>query len=1203
MAGISGYSAKAHPLEVVIKFVEQLKQSPSALRVYNYNCDVKKLAQGAKWMAVFQNSCRVWHGALRQGTGDAGTPSTVTIPLPEKPVSQQDCEDTPRNNDTMTTPEAACPEAAPQVKGQAYSMLTPTLDVTALSDAVLLQELARRGIGVVPTNSCPTKSQDPGQSVLAANVCQSHSGADVPKHRPNWNSNVSCIGKDPDRDARDGGRTHFNDHPQPQAVPCGPDWASRHASRRSSEAANIAKELVLSADANLKMPAIPSISLPEGNSSLSPNFELSPTSDRASRSLSLESPEGNADIRLADADICLADAVRQKTESVTGCLVSERATLAATDALSDSNAPPVSARVVSGRQHALVRHGSVLSELPQPARASMQGAPVSLQPQPPIMDNLSLQPQSIKTSLTVGKEPSDVELLDDDVLGGFAGRARPPIPSARRRSAKAPLSANCLPLHATKPDAENAHRKPAHPLAGRRGPPVDLNQSLDSLTFFQRHNRSRLTEPVLPGLLEQCPEECHEKVTATNADQSPVPSVVQGHRGGGVVSANHSQREATKHLPSAPEAAVKASVTASSAWSVQHEGLSFLMEMGESAEALSVAMDTGDAAPTHGEAKSEHAQWPDPHFRIPVEPTGQHLELRLFSTWGDMHYIGLSAIEVFDCKGTLVALSDRMSQVTADPHSVNVLSEYSGDPRIPSNLFDGVNCTSSDLHQWLAPYSPGKVHSVHIDLGQQVSLGMLRVWNYNKSRIHSQRGVRSMEAWLGDCCIFQGEISQAPGAVHGAPQCAECIVFTSDANALDEIERHDRVYEQPAESYEADLTPLALQAGAPEIELVPGTSPRGSVQIMTRPYTAAVVPKAPPTSPRGVMCRTLVIEVLSTWGDVDFVGMTAVRVIDGAGQPIDLIASAVKTDPRDLNTIAGHSGDDRTPDKLVDPVCVTMDDRHMWLAPCAHGSGRVCTVTLQVASEPCMVSGLMLWNYNKDADGTLRGVGSIRVTADGELVTPCCGIAVPKAPAADAVDFGHMIPLPFSWKSMPDALMSGPPLQAGLIAAMRDPEAAFSVMPFCYSCMLCGLNVLLSGSPCHTLAPTSIDVRGMLTRCTCSQTFVEAGKHAHHSKTIQQDCLTPLLPSGFVLKLVIWGTWGDPFYVGLTGVEVYDASVGLVDVSPARVSATPFSSVAVLPNMAGDARTPDKLVCANYVSCQRRCHHLCGISLTSSCCR
>ena len=50
--------------------------------------------------------------------------------------------------------------------------------------------------------------------------------------------------------------------------------------------------------------------------------------------------------------------------------------------------------------------------------------------------------------------------------------------------------------------------------------------------------------------------------------------------------------------------------------------------------------------------------------------------------------------------------------------------------------------TCDDAHVWLAPYTPGAKHTVTITFDSTVTLGMLRVWNYNKSRIHSLRGAR-----------------------------------------------------------------------------------------------------------------------------------------------------------------------------------------------------------------------------------------------------------------------------------------------------------------------------------------------------------------------------------------------------------------------------------------------------------------------------
>jgi hypothetical protein len=49
----------------------------------------------------------------------------------------------------------------------------------------------------------------------------------------------------------------------------------------------------------------------------------------------------------------------------------------------------------------------------------------------------------------------------------------------------------------------------------------------------------------------------------------------------------------------------------------------------------------------------------------------------------------------------------------------------------------------------------------------------IRIWNYNKSRIHSYRGARFVEVSLDDCFIFRGEIAKAPGILNGSEESAE----------------------------------------------------------------------------------------------------------------------------------------------------------------------------------------------------------------------------------------------------------------------------------------------------------------------------------------------------------------------------------------------------------------------------------------------
>ena len=172
-------------------------------------------------------------------------------------------------------------------------------------------------------------------------------------------------------------------------------------------------------------------------------------------------------------------------------------------------------------------------------------------------------------------------------------------------------------------------------------------------------------------------------------------------------------------------------------------------------------------------------------FSIPVFPSGKQVLFNIKSTWGDAYYVGLCGIEFFDQSGELISINPDL--VTADPSSINILEEYGNDPRVVSNLVDGINATCDDMHAWLTPFTSGQAHLIRIDLGLIRTLSMIRIWNYNKSRIHSSRGARELDIFLDSKLIFRGEISSAPGEIFEASQYAEVILFTSDAELLDKL--------------------------------------------------------------------------------------------------------------------------------------------------------------------------------------------------------------------------------------------------------------------------------------------------------------------------------------------------------------------------------------------------------------------------------
>nr|XP_019610228.1 PREDICTED: protein KIAA0556 homolog isoform X1 [Rhinolophus sinicus] len=496
-------------------------------------------------------------------------------------------------------------------------------------------------------------------------------------------------------------------------------------------------------------------------------------------------------------------------------------------------------------------------------------------------------------------------------------------------------------------------------------------------------------------------------------------------------------------------------------------------------------------------------------FKIPVLPYGQHLVLDIKSTWGDKHYVGLNGIEIFSSRGERV----RAANIQADPPDINILPAYGRDPRVVTNLIDGVNRTQDDMHVWLAPFTPGRPHSVSVDFTHPCHVALIRIWNYNKSRIHSFRGVKDVEILLDAQCIFKGEIARASGTLTGAPEhFGDTILFTTDDDILEAIFCSDETFDVDVESLcglpceealrrpstadgEGDERPYT-QAGLGAEDPVPGLELPPS----------APVPEVTTPEPGIYHGMCLQLNFTASWGDLHYLGLTGLEVVSRDGQALPIHPHQISACPRDLNDLPEYTDDSRTLDKLIDGANLTMEDEHMWLVPFSPGLDHTVTICFDRAES---IAGLRFWNYNKSPEDTYRGAKIVHVSLDGLCVSPPEGFLIRKGPGNCHFDFAQEI------------------LFVDYVQA-RLPQ------------------------PAQRLNTKSLEQASM-------------------------EYEAPLMPCGFIFQFQLLTSWGDPYYIGLTGLELYDERGEKIPLSENNIAAFP-DSVNCLEGVCGDVRTPDKLI-------------------------
>ncbi|XP_067911776.1 katanin-interacting protein isoform X2 [Heterodontus francisci] len=497
-------------------------------------------------------------------------------------------------------------------------------------------------------------------------------------------------------------------------------------------------------------------------------------------------------------------------------------------------------------------------------------------------------------------------------------------------------------------------------------------------------------------------------------------------------------------------------------------------------------------------------------FEIPVLPGGCHLVIHITSTWGDRHYVGLNGIEIFSSSGEPV----QIAQIRADPADINILSAYGKDPRVISNLIDGINRTQDDMHLWLAPFTPGRSHLIYIDFVNPCHLAMIRIWNYNKSRIHSFRGVKDVEILLNGKLIFRGEIAKASGTLNGAlEQFGDTILFTTDDEILDAMSQYDETfaanidYTQPL-TFEEELNRPSTADG--EGDERPFTQAGFRIKNEQAQEQMSFMLGTATNQVRGEYTgKCIQLNFTVTWGDSHYLGLTGLEVVGKDGQALPVTMDNIEASPRDLNELPEYNEDSRTLDKLIDGINVTSEDEHMWLIPFTYGDNHILTINF---NKQQTIIGLRFWNYNKSPEDTYRGAKIVHVTLDGYCISPPEGFLLRKGPGQCHFDFAQEI------------------IFIDYLPKNREVAAKQQI-----------------------------------------------GNCPKNMEKASMDYEAPLMPCGFIFQLQLLTSWGDPYYIGLNGLEFYGDNGERILLTENNISAFP-DSVNVLDSVSGDVRTPDKLI-------------------------
>ena len=344
---------------------------------------------------------------------------------------------------------------------------------------------------------------------------------------------------------------------------------------------------------------------------------------------------------------------------------------------------------------------------------------------------------------------------------------------------------------------------------------------------------------------------------------------------------------------------------------------------------------------------------------------------------------------------------------------------------------------------------------------------------------------------------------------------------------------------------------------------------------------------------RPIFANIMHLCAFSSWGDPSYFGVSGMAAMDGKLQefqlPVpDIFVGEVNDDVRGgergeecVIVRLGHPMTDIPPENIINGLNLTTNASFMWRAakPELMSSKKKKNIALIFQFEfdrTVELKGLRLWNYNEGREESTCGLKHVNIYVDWKLR---CSTVVRKAPGEflGKFDYAQFLSL-VGTKPEPDMLSRSAKSPGSPGSSGRGGSGFGSMLDLRTPVRNEGFSPDISvGSEdkkflkdcriAESSSSTKRDGRRKLEDSPDDGMVIDACDIASESSSsvvfsdticrVSQQYETPVNPTGCMVKIVIRSTHGDPHYVGLNGIALYDSSGVQVAISPDQLQATP----------------------------------------------